>query len=171
MTTLLAPDRVRELLAKYAPPIRNTPPPASALKQPKIKRNPRSSLTLDDVRVIRERAAAGERHLSIAFDFNLSSQTVSRIAKGTRWIAAPGPISTRNEVGNYHGNRRFKRQQVEQIRALVASGITIEEAARQFQCSTTTISDIVRGKSYKDAGGPIRNKADALLARSGKCFT
>jgi hypothetical protein len=53
-----------------------------------LGRNPSTSwsvLSVDDVNEIRDRAAQGETHVSIAKDFPVSRRQISRIINGTRW--------------------------------------------------------------------------------------
>jgi uncharacterized protein YerC len=160
-TAILPPDKVRALLAKYAPPIRNTPPPASALKvrQPRF-RNPddpiHGKLKTAQIVEIRTRAASDEPYNKIAADFGIATVTVSRIACGRLHANQPGPITKRYLPCHRFGSRRFKREEVQKMRQQVADGATIASIANKHGCSTTTMSDLIRGKSYKDAGGPIR---------------
>ena len=53
-------------------------------------RNAMAVLTEAKVREIRRRRATGERLRSIAADFHVTMQTVSRIARGDRWAASRG---------------------------------------------------------------------------------
>ena len=160
-TAILPPDRVRALLAKYAPPIRNTPPPASAFKvrQPRL-RNPgdpiRGKLKTAQVVEIRNRAASDELYAKIAADFGILTMTVSRIARGRLHASEPGPITKRYLPSHRFGSRKFKREEVQKMRQEVADGATIVSVANKHGCAINTMSDIVRGKSYQDAGGPIR---------------
>ena len=160
-TAILPPDRVRALLAKYAPPIRNTPPPASAFKvrQPR-SRNPgdpiHGTLKSSQVVEIRNRAASYEPYNKIASDFGISTVTVSRIARGRLHANEPGPITKRYLPSHRFGSRRFTREEVQKMRQEVAGGATIVSVANKHGCAVNTMSDLIRGKSYKDAGGPIR---------------
>lgn len=51
----------------------------------KGEKHPRSKLTVDDILKIRERAADGETHISIAKDFHVSYQTIGSIIKRKAW--------------------------------------------------------------------------------------
>ena len=53
-------------------------------------------LTRDEVIVIRERFAAGERGMDLAKEYGLSRPTISDIVHGTTWRDVGGPISKRD---------------------------------------------------------------------------
>jgi hypothetical protein len=57
---------------------------------------PASKLTECQVVAIRERAAAGERHVDIANDFAVKKAEVGAIARGDAWSSVGGPRSFRN---------------------------------------------------------------------------
>jgi len=51
----------------------------------KGEKHPRSKLTVDDILKIRERAAGGETHISIAKEFHVSYQTIGSIIARKAW--------------------------------------------------------------------------------------
>lgn len=54
-------------------------------------------LTAEDVRLLRERRAAGARQKDLARDFGITCGQVSMIVRGLRWAKAGGPIEERRE--------------------------------------------------------------------------
>lgn len=56
-----------------------------------------AKLTAEDVRLMRERRAAGARQRDLARDFGITDGQVSMIVRGIRWAEAGGPIETRRQ--------------------------------------------------------------------------
>lgn len=57
--------------------------------------------------------------------------------------------------GEEHGRAKLTNEQVEEIRAN-PYGLTLEKLAEKFGVGQTAIGYIQRGKTFKNAGGPIR---------------
>lgn len=56
-----------------------------------------STLTVADVRTIRERRASGARQIDLARDFGVSDGQISMIVRGLRWPNAGGPIQIKRK--------------------------------------------------------------------------
>lgn len=55
-----------------------------------------------------------------------------------------------------HEDRKLEDEQVVAIRKAAADGVPVVALARQFTVAPATIRRIVDGKTYREAGGPVR---------------
>lgn len=117
---------------------------------------PRRELpTPDEIRQIRERAAAGERQTAIAFDLGMSRAQVSRIVRGNSYRVDPGPVTRAQASRAHHKLRRLSADDARQIRSLAAVGMCVGDLSDRYRVDRSTISRILRGDSYADCPGPI----------------
>jgi len=160
MNAILPPETVRRLMASA---FVNQPKSIQYPKAPRKRRvspPPRSLFRRDlptpsVIKQIRERVAAGERQTKIAFELNLSSATVSRIARGNSYQADPGPITHLRGSCPQHRNRIFTQEQVRRIREHAMAGVPVMDISRHYGASYAIVSRIIRGQAYTDCPGPI----------------
>jgi hypothetical protein len=112
------------------------------------EKNPRSKLSDEQVRSLRERAAAGGYAPDLAAEYGITQASVSQIVTGQTRAAAGGPIRA-------PGSRTvLSDSQVERIRRLYGEGRTQAHLARRFGVSQSTISDLVSHKRRAIRPGP-----------------
>jgi len=104
-------------------------------------------LSSDQVAEIRSRyARGGIRQIDLAREFGIARETARRMIRGETRNDADGPVTRR---GRTHG-RKLTLDQVAEIRDRVTKKATpLSALAREFEMSTSTLSNIVRGKTYK----------------------
>ena len=101
----------------------------------------------DQVAEIRSRyARGGIRQIDLAREFGIARETARRMIRGETRKDADGPTT---KPGRTHG-RKLTLDQVAEIRNRVAEKTTtLAELSTEFEMSTSTISNIVQGKTYK----------------------
>lgn len=104
----------------------------------------------EDVRAIREARASGDTVQGIASRYGASRSLVSMLARGQCRRAAGGPITGRPY------RKRFSGAEVRSIRERCAAGVPQLEFIEQYAVAASAISNIVRGRTYAEAGGPIK---------------
>ena len=104
-------------------------------------------LSSDQVVEIRSRyARGGVRQIDLAREFGIARETTRRMIRGETRKDADGPITRR---GREHG-RKLTFDQVAEIRDQVAKNRkTLFELSAEFGMSTSTLSNIVRWKTYR----------------------
>jgi len=106
-----------------------------------------SRLSNDEVAEIRSRyARGGIRQIDLAREFGIARETARRMIRGETRKDVAGPITKR---GRTH-RRKLTLDQVADIRDRVTKkATTLSELATEFEMSTSTLSNIVQGKTYK----------------------
>ena len=101
----------------------------------------------DQVTDIRSRyARGGIRQIDLASEFGIARETARRMIRGETRKDADGPTT---KPGRTHG-RKLTLDQVAEIRNRVAEKTTtLAELSSEFEMSTSTLSNIVQGKTYK----------------------
>ena len=99
---------------------------------------------------IRERyAAGGGTHRELAAEFGVSRAIIGCLIRGETYRHVGGP---RTRPG---GRRRLSEAEAVDIRErYAAGGVTHRELAAEFGVKRSTISYLIRGVTYQDAGGP-----------------
>jgi hypothetical protein len=100
-------------------------------------------LTTEQADAIRGRVVAGEARAAVAADVRVSIHTVNSIMSGRRKGRAEAP------------ERQFSADDVVCMRVLFSEGASQADLAEQFGTQQQAVSQIVRGKTYADFGGPI----------------
>lgn len=105
-------------------------------------------LSSDQVAEIRSRyARGGIRQIDLAREYGIARNNVRRLIVGESYREASGPVTRR---GRTHG-RKLTLDQVADIRDRVTKKATpLSALAREFEMSTSTLSNIVRGKTYRE---------------------
>lgn len=101
-------------------------------------------LTNLQVMEIRRRACSGEKQKTLADEFNVSQQTISRIKIGKQRRHLPGaaPYVPRRVL--------LARDQALGIKIRRARGETLLSIARDYDVSESTVSHIALGRTWKD---------------------
>ena len=120
-----------------------------------------AKLTAAKVTEIRGRyAAGGVSYETLAQEFGVCLATIGNAVCGRLWKDVPGPLRTRTRTGPARGEEmptaRLTAAKVTEIRGRYAAGeATLTELAERFGVSKATIFNVVRGRGWKDAPGPI----------------
>jgi len=125
--------------------------------------HPSAKLTERDVVEIRERHCSGGPVSELASEFGVGQATIYDIVAGKTWTHIGGPIRTRSreEPRNEGGpNAKLTEDEVVQIRERHCSGEPISELASEFGVSQTAIRNIVKGRTWRHVGGPIRGQSE-----------
>lgn len=114
-----------------------------------VARRCRWKLSAEEVEQIREAAAKGETHRSIARRYNVVHSTVSSIVSGRDWgdgtFVPPG-----TPKGEAHPRARLSAAAVQEIRRAWSSGQERQvDLANRFGIKQVTVSAIVRGRLWK----------------------
>lgn len=99
---------------------------------------------------IATRLAAGEQRCALAREFDIGADYVWRIGKqfrsGAAWVSVLIDPHSRARNGNY--KRKLATADVDEIRTLVASGLSQREVGRRKGVDVTTIGDIIHGRLW-----------------------
>lgn len=110
----------------------------------------RRKLTDEEVYSARLRASLGEPIYKLAIDYDINHSGMSKLVRGVLYKSAPGPITPakpKETVGNAGAfTMRMDRARTNAPRKVLA---------RKYGCSESTVSLILTGKRYPNAGGPI----------------
>jgi transcriptional regulator with XRE-family HTH domain len=111
------------------------------------------NLDLDQVRVIAERIAEGERHAAIAEDFGVSVQTIRAIKSGKRWAGAIDEV-LRARMQEASSRVVLDAEGARGVMAALEVGRPGRSIAREFGISPSMVSAIKHGQSWSalDAG-------------------
>lgn len=110
------------------------------------------TLTEADVLNIRHSLAAGTPPSVLSKTFHTSPSNVRAIRVGRTWAYLGGPVSTTDGRFAWRGIVKWSKltpRKVARIRALLARGVSQYEIARRFEIHQTQISNIARGKQWK----------------------
>jgi len=122
-------------------------PESRAADEPARKAPARKApMTTEQADAIRERVAAGEARAAVANDLGVSIHTVHSIMSGRRAGRSEAPV------------RQFTEADVVKMRTLFSEGASQADLADRFATQQQAVSQIVRGKTYADLGGPIATK-------------
>ena len=97
-----------------------------------------AALTAEQVAEILRRSDAGESRATLAQAFGISVWTVDSVRRG------------RTRGAQASTSRSLTLAQAREIRKRHASGATQSEIAAEFEVTQQTVSNIVRGKTYRE---------------------
>lgn len=106
---------------------------------------------------LRRRYADGASQGALAIRYGVAESTVRNIATGKRRKDVGGPI-THRVAGDVEAGLRasLTAEQARAMRVLYADyGLTIRQVAERFTASVTHTTNIIAGRYWLDAGGPI----------------
>lgn len=113
-------------------------------------RRRRVFLTDAQVRRLRKRyAAGGISQAELALQYGISQPGVCLMLIGQSRRRAGGPITRRGAP------RRLTDRQVRHMRQLYADGVGPSALSERFDVSYSTVYRVIRGRAYRDVGGPI----------------
>lgn len=116
-------------------------------------RKPTQKLTEPDVLTIRTRHANGATQARLARDYNVTQATISCVVRGITWTNVGGPIA---ETDPTHVTKKFTAHDALTIRVDYATGHhTVGALARRFNVTTSHVTNVLRGRRWPDAGGPL----------------
>jgi plasmid maintenance system antidote protein VapI len=103
----------------------------------------KAKLTESQVLFIRKEFASGRiNQIELARRFSLNSSVISGIVRGKYWKEVGGPL-----VGNTRN--KLTSDKVQSIRLLTEEGKSQTEIARIFGVDPSSISNVIRGKTWK----------------------
>lgn len=111
-----------------------------------------SDLTPEEVRNLRVRAVRGETYCALAMAFGLVHTSARKIARGLARKDILGPVV---ETDRTRPGLKLTEFQVTEIRIRASDGVSFDTLARDYGVSHWTIRDVVSGKCWKSAPGPI----------------
>jgi len=126
---------------------------ASAARKPSTRAAPLTSAQAEN---IRGRVVAGEARAAVAGELGVSIHTVNSIMSGRRKGRDEAP------------ERQFSADDVVRMRVLFNEGVSQGEIAERFATQQQAVSQIVRGKTYADFGGPIAVTSMKVVSSSGE---
>ena len=113
-----------------------------------------SILTESDIHEIRRLYRAGTSQADIAECLEITKPHVHKVLNGKSWAHVPdplGPITTCTATGENNSLSKLDWEQVSEIRAMAAQGAAHRALGRKFGVHGTTIGQIVRGETWKQA--------------------
>lgn len=115
-------------------------------------------LTDDQVREIR---ASSENNGVLSRRYGINAPAIQRIRTGETYKRVKTPVWVENACSRSRQThqRVFTNEQVAQMREKFAAGESLTHLAIDYGVTITCVGFILDGKTYKDAGGPIRVKA------------
>lgn len=105
-------------------------------------------LTNHEVSTIRERSISGDLHTTLAHEFGVAFSTITNIVRGRRWRDDLYQSASRRRPGV----PKLSDESAQSIRALYSDGATQKELSVRYGVSQATISNVVRGGTWKEAG-------------------
>lgn len=116
-----------------------------------------SRLTADQVYEIRVRYKNGESAKCLAEKFGITIRPLFRIVKGDQWKGFPGPISAKHSrAGDGHISAKLTSKKVSDMRQQYCSGaVSASELQSLHGISRSSLQKALRGKTWREAGGPI----------------
>ena len=119
------------------------------------ERHPGAKLSDAEVREIRERfVVRRESGIALGKEFGVNSPAITSLVRGARRLEAGGP--TLQHTLPKWTNRSLRDEDAFAIRTQYASGrSSMGELAKQFRTTASVIQNIVDGKTYLWAGGPL----------------
>ena len=126
--------------------------------------NPRHKLTASQVREIRRARDTGKSTVELARRFNVTSTTICQVTSNRTWTDAGGPVGPERPGkarGEANGRHVLTVDAVVEMRhAYAKGGVTIAELSRLYRVSAFTICQILAGRTWTDAGGPLRGEEE-----------
>jgi hypothetical protein len=104
-------------------------------------------LTVDQATLLRHDRAAGALGRDLAIKYGVSIDMVYDIVHGKTYQNAGGPIRAPRP--------KLTPADVMAIRQAHARGVSLERLAAQYSIDRMTVSDVVRGLSWVNVGGPL----------------
>ncbi|WP_430867918.1 hypothetical protein [Demequina aurantiaca] len=123
--------------------VQKASPPAAGGRKSAMSSTRKPPMTTEQADAIRERVAGGEARAAVASELGVSIHTVHSIMSGRRTGRSEAPV------------RQFTEADVVRMRILFSEGASQADLAEQFETQQQAVSQIVRGKTYADLGGPI----------------
>lgn len=112
-----------------------------------------SKLTEAQVLEARHRVAAGEPVVALAAEYGVTATALRYALFGETWAHVGGPIKEPKP------SKKLNAESARRIRELAASGMKQTAIARLYGVHFVTVSDVVRGVYWREAGGPIKERA------------
>lgn len=118
---------------------------------PKGEQHPNAKLTKEQVAEIKTQLKQGVSATELVQKYNASLEAISAINNGYNWRDdnETYPLSRLN------GLRHYTSEEILDMREARANGASVKELAKKYNTYTSTISQIVLGKVYKEVGGPL----------------
>lgn len=135
------------------------------------ERHPCTFITEEEVVSIRELISSGEKSSVVAKKFNISRLLVNRIASGSSWKYAAGPVFKRDSTkGANNGLAKLNDAQVKEIKIRFNKGESSYKLSLEFGISSSVILRICRGETWKHIEGPItkHHKQEAQNHKAAK---
>lgn len=119
-------------------------------------RHPCSKLQPEDVLAIRKAFSTGEyRQQDLADRYGVSATLIKKVVRGECWPHVGGPVCGED----YRKGIKMLASDVVHIRQEYRdTEVTQKELANQFNLTPAMVSRIIRGKAWKNAGGPIKGE-------------
>lgn len=119
-----------------------------------------AKLSSEEVVEIRERYAAGGVNLSeLGREYDVTCTHVGQIVRGEKWSHIGGPITkeTASQSGERNHGSSLTPEKARSMREKYADDPQLRQSdlADEHGVSVTTVSRVLRGESWVDAGGPI----------------
>lgn len=121
------------------------------------ERNAGAKITTKEALAIVARLDAGERYLSIAQDFGISTGTVRSINAGETWAEFTGrlPVNFTGQgtKGEWNGSAKIAANDIATIISRLDAGDTCSEIARAYGVNAPAISKIKAGRTWSHVTG------------------
>lgn len=106
--------------------------------------------------LVRILAVQGIDDKQLSLIFQKTESTIRACRLGHRYQSAGGPITKKRAGKNTGKKLRPTDEKVRQMRILAHDGVKpLLSIARQFDVSLSYVSNVIRGRCRKDAGGPV----------------
>ena len=111
----------------------------------------RAKLTTLQVQEIKKCLLSGNSQSSLSKEYNVTRSTISSIWKEKSWshIEPHTPGTKIIPAGEKHHNSKLTHEMVFQIKNQYKSGKRIFELVKEYNANYTTISDIIKGRTWK----------------------
>jgi len=117
-----------------------------------------------EVLQIREMHFSGLTIPKLANGFGVGRNTIHDIVTGRTWASVGGPTVKRRPreelKGEGNPSAKLTKNAVVQIREKYSAGATARELADEFSVTETTIYDIVKGRTWRHTGEPIKGQSE-----------
>jgi len=124
--------------------------------------NPSAKLSERTVVEIREKHYSGAPVSALVNEFGVTETTIHNIVTGRTWKSAEGPkVESRPQEemrGETHPNAKLTEDAVVKIRERHYSGTPTSVLANEFGVTKTAIRNIVTGRTWRHAGGPVKGQ-------------
>lgn len=108
-------------------------------------------LRREDVPVIRQRYAQGERMPALAQEYGVDKTTISQCVRGKVWPDLGGPISRDNKpTGEAKATSKLTAEKVREIRRrYAAGGVTCRQLAEEYGVSFGLVNGVIKRKRWE----------------------